>query len=122
MKFGRCIIELERIYGIKNGNNQHSNNVGNLKSQDDLLSELGMNKESYRQYKKLAELPEDIQQMVMDGVVTPSVASRVIARLSPKEQAQLAEQISGKEKVTGAEVQQYIDEIKAVKEKKIKST
>lgn len=115
-KVGRCIKELERINGIRQGNNQHSNNVGNLKSQDDLLSELGMNKESYRQYKKLAELPEDIQQMVMDGVVTPSVASRVIARLSPKEQAQLAEQISGKEKVTGSEVQQYIDEIKAVKD------
>lgn len=127
VKLGRCIAELERIYGIKQGGdhgNQYtggkSNNVGNAKSQDDLLTELGMNKESYRQYKKLTTLPEDIQQMVIDGIVTPSVASRVIAKLSPEEQAQLAEQISGKEKVTGSEVQQYINELKAAREENAK--
>ena len=27
VKFGRCIAELERIYGIKNGNNQHTERV-----------------------------------------------------------------------------------------------
>lgn len=116
VKLGRCIAELERIYGIKQGNNQHSTNGGNLKSQGDLQNEFDLDKESYRRYKKLASLPEDIQQMVLDGVVTPSVASRVIAKLSPEEQAQLAEQISGKEKVTGSEVQQYIDELKAVRD------
>lgn len=122
IKLGRCIAELERIYGIKQGGdhgNQYtggkSNNVGNAKSQDDLLTELGMNKESYRQYKKLTTLPEDIQQMVIDGIVTPSVASRVIAKLSPEEQAQLAEQISGKDKVSGSEIQKYIEENKKLR-------
>jgi len=128
VKLGRCITELERIYGIAHGGDRKSekfksNNVGNEKSQEDLLTELGMNKESYRQYKKLSELPEDIQQMVIDGIVTPSVASRMIAKLSPEEQAQLAEQISGRDKISGSEVQKYIDEIKAVRDenKKLRS-
>ena len=49
VKFGRCILELERIYGIKHGGdhgNQYtggnSNNVGIGKTQDELLDELGM--------------------------------------------------------------------------------
>ena len=120
VKFGRCITELERIYEIKHGNNQHSTNGGNLKSQSDLQTETGLDKESYRRYKKLAELPEDIQQMVIDGVVTPSVASRVIARLSPEEQELLAEQIGSREKVSSSEVQKYIDEIKSIREENAK--
>lgn len=107
VKFGRCLKELERIYGIKQGRpEKNSNNVGN-KTQDDLLEELGMNKETYRQAKKLAELPEEIQQMVMDGKVTASTASRVIARMSPEEQEQLAEQIRGKEKVSSRDIEFY---------------
>lgn len=77
VKLGRCIKELERIYGIKQGNNQYgedSNNVGKL-SQDDLLDQLGLNKETYRRAKQLANLPEEIQQMVEDGNITPSTAS-----------------------------------------------
>lgn len=115
VKVGRCAAELERIYGIKHGNNQHKEDStigGTLKTQEDLLEELGINKESYRRAKKLATLPEEIQQMVMDGKITASVASRVIARLSPDERKQLVEQIAGKEKVSGKDVEQYIQKIK----------
>ena len=116
VKFGRCIAELERIYGIKSGNNQHSElstNGGIQKTQAELISELDTDKETYRRGKKLAELPEELQQMVMDGKVTASAASRLIAKLSPEEQKQLAEQISGKDKVSGKEVQAEIEKLKA---------
>lgn len=119
VKFGRCIAELERIYGIKSGNNQHtelSTNGGNQKTQAELISELDTDKETYRRGKKLAELPEDIQQMVMDGKVTPSTASRVIARLSPEEQKALIEQLSGQDKVSGKEVEKYVAEIRRLSE------
>ena len=119
VKFGRCIAELERIYGIKSGNNQHtelSTNGGNQKTQAELISELDTDKETYRRGKKLAELPEDIQQMVMDGKVTPSTASRVIARLSPEEQKALIAQFSGQDKVSGKEVEKYVAEIRRLSE------
>jgi hypothetical protein len=37
---GRIICELERIYGIKQGNNQHTTNGGIQKSQSDIAKEL----------------------------------------------------------------------------------
>lgn len=113
VKFGRCIRELERIYGIKQGNNQHTqedaNNVRkqSQKTQSDLADEIGVDVKTLQNAKRLASLPEEIQQMVMDGKVTASTASRVIARMSPEEQEQLAEQIRGKDKVSSRDVEFY---------------
>lgn len=115
VKFGRCVAELERIYGIRNGNNQHTQGGANgtsLKTQDDLAEEIGVSKDVLKRAKKLAELPEELQQMVMDGKVTASTASRVIARLPKEEQKQLAEQISGKDKVSNKEVEAEIARLK----------
>ena len=58
-----------------------SNIVGSEKSQDTLLKELGMNKETYRQAKKLAELPQEMQELVMSGTINISTASRLIDEL-----------------------------------------
>ena len=117
VKFGRCERELERIYGIQKGNNQHSKedatNGRKLKTQADLANELGVDTKTLQRAKKLAELPEDIQQMVMDGKVTASTASRVIAKLSKEEQMQLVEQIAGKDKLTNKEILAEIESLKS---------
>ena len=52
----------------------------------------------------------------MDGKVTASTASRVIARLSPEEQKALIEQLSGQDKVSGKEVEKYVAEIRRLSE------
>ena len=116
VKFGRCERELERIYGIQKGNNQHTQDspIGTKqKTQKDLADESGVSLSTYKRSIQLAELPEEIQQMVMDGKVTASTASRVIAKLTPEEQKQLAEQISGKDKVSNKEVEAEIARLKA---------
>ncbi len=116
VKFGRCERELERIYGIQKGNNQHTQDspIGTKqKTQKDLADESGVSLSTYKRSIQLAELPEEIQQMVMDRKVTASTASRVIAKLTPEEQKQLAEQISGKDKVSGKEVEAEIARLKA---------
>ena len=80
---------MERIYGIKQGNNQHnedSNNVGTL-TQEDLLKRLGLNKETYRQAKSLTNLSPEIQQLIEQGSISASTAARVIgSKLSKEEQ------------------------------------
>ena len=77
LKMGRIICELERIYGISKGNNQHTNNVGFQKTQKDVADEMGIdNMESYRNYKKLTTLIPELQDMVDTGSLTTSVASR----------------------------------------------
>ena len=68
---GRIICELERIYGISKGNNQHTNNVGFQKTQKDVADEMGIdNMESYRNYKKLTTLIPELQDMVDTGSLT----------------------------------------------------
>lgn len=114
VKLGRCIAELERIYGIRNGNNQHTERDGNnfqpTKTQDDLAEELGMSKRQMTNYKSLTKLIPELQDAVMSGQITPTTAMGFVKKLSPEEQKQLAEQIAGKEKVSSAEIQKYIDE------------
>lgn len=118
VKFGRCIAELERIYGIRNGGdrrseNRSANGTTDIKTQDDLADEIGVSKDVLKRAKKLAELPEELQQMVMDGKVTASTASRVIARLSPEEQKSLVESISDRDKVSNKEVEAEIQKLRA---------
>ena len=100
VKLGRRIRELERIYGIQQGNNQHqevSNNVGKL-TQEDLLKQLGLNKETYRQAKSLTTLPTEIQDLIEQVNISPSTASRLIAKLTPEQQEQLIQSLPITEK------------------------
>lgn len=121
VKFGRCERELERIYGIKHGGDRtsgskSSNGTFGQKTQKDLADESGVSLSTYKRSIQLAELPEEIQQMVMDGKVTSSTASRVIARLTPEEQKALIEQLSGQDKVSSKEVEKYVAEIRRLSE------
>ena len=47
IKLAKCIVELERILGIKNGNNQHTRDEHNVqaKTQADLANELKMSQQ-----------------------------------------------------------------------------
>lgn len=65
LKLGRCIKELERLYGIQNGGdrgNQYKvaepNNSALAKSQSDLATQMGISVDTLQNYKMLAELIE----------------------------------------------------------------
>lgn len=111
LKLGRRIAELERIYGIRKGNNQHSTNGGNLK-QEDLMEMLDIDKETLRRAKTLASLPTEIQQMVEDGKISASTASRVIASLSPSEQEQLISSLDATAKYTQKQIESQLSSIR----------
>lgn len=77
VKLGRCIKELERIYGIQHGNNQYdrsSNNFKSIKTQEDLAQELGVTIQSINNYKKLAEMIPELEELVDTGITTPTTA------------------------------------------------
>ena len=75
VKLGRCIKELERIYGIKNGGDRKSDghNV-QLKTQDDLASELEISKKQMSRFKSLTDLIPELQDAVQSGKVTATTA------------------------------------------------
>lgn len=115
IKMGRIIKELERIYEIKHGGDRsNSNNVGvETISQDNLLRQLGLNKETYRQIKSLTTLPQEIQDLIEQGNITTSTASRLIAKLPPEEQEELIATLPTAQKLTQKQVQSYIDQIQS---------
>lgn len=85
MKLGRCIKELERIYGIKQGNNQRtsnnfkaSNNFKSSKTQEDLAKELGITVQSINNYKKLTEIIPELEDLVDTGILAPTTALSMI--------------------------------------------
>lgn len=115
IKMGRIIKELERIYGIKHGNNQYeedSDIVGRL-TQSDLAQQLGISVDTLNNTKKLAKLPQEIQDLIEQGNITTSTASRLIAKLSSEEQEELIATLPTAQKLTQKQVQSYIDQIQS---------
>lgn len=120
IKMGRCADELKRIQGIRHGGARNAeskrNNVpldDSPQTMADLSERFGVSERTLKEAIRISHLPPEIQQLVTDGKVTSTTASRVIARLSKEEQMQLAEQISGKDKVSSKEVQAEIEKLKA---------
>ena len=112
VKLGRRIRELERIYGIKNGNNQYSEGFGNAKpKQEDLVKQLGITMDAYHTAKSLTALPSEIQDLIEQGNISPSTASRLIAKLTAEQQEELVSALPITEKLTQKQVQGYIDKI-----------
>ena len=64
-KVGKVIKELELIYCIKNGNNQHSSLPNNSEpSQSDLAMRMGMSVDTLRNYKLLVEMILELKENV----------------------------------------------------------
>lgn len=70
MKMNKCIVELERIYGIRQGSankkgiNQYigdGNNFVDQKSQLDLAEQIGIDQRQLQNYKKLSDLIPELQ-------------------------------------------------------------
>lgn len=97
MKLARCILELERIYGIKKGNNQYlvggsepgSEASPNI-SQKSLAEVVGLTERRLRQIKKLNELIPELQKLVEEGRLTTKAAEQ-LAYLEPEQQKELYE-------------------------------
>lgn len=116
VKFGRCLRELDRIYGVFRGNHsdENPNNLGS-KTQEQIAKEIGISTETYRQYEKLSQSIPEIQSLVETGKVTKTVALSIMKQLSEDEQKQLAEEISKTDgRVSARQVEFYKNRIKTL--------
>lgn len=91
-KVGRRIMELERLYGIKNGGsgfygNRHTENIDltinseALKTQEQLAQELGMSVDTLQNYKMLADMIPELEELMDTGIVSKSTALSMIRNL-----------------------------------------
>ena len=120
VKLGRCIKELERLYGIRNGGNRGNQytelpepqNAVVPKSQEDLAKELKMSTDKLQRYKKLAELIPELEDFVETGMITPTTALALSRQLSADDQRKLLESLDKETKYSTSKLQPYIDKIK----------
>lgn len=76
VKLGRCIKELERIYGVRDGsaNKKGNNRIGEPKVSDDQLSQsdiadmIGISVDTLSNYKKLTEMIPELEELVDTGI------------------------------------------------------
>lgn len=95
MKMTKCIMELERIYGIRHGGDR-GNKYGIAKAhnaplvnQEELADKLGISDDQLKRYKQLIKLVPDIQDLVAHKKVKPTVAYNIISKLTEEEQQEL---------------------------------
>ncbi|HCL4447297.1 TPA: ParB N-terminal domain-containing protein [Clostridium botulinum] len=110
MKMAKCIRELERMYGIKNGGGNFTGNqfvkreeLGNNfvapnKTQEDLAKQIGIDQRQLQNYKKLNELIPELQSLVETGALKSTTAYKIWARLPKEEQEEFFNEI-GIEKI-----------------------
>ena len=117
IKLGRCIKELERIYGIREGSagishTNYFNGNSDPKTEKELADKLGVTQQTIQNYKKLTELVPELQDWVKTGILAPTTAIALIKYMSPCEQEDFVKSMDITQKITKREVQQYIDRIK----------
>lgn len=86
IKMAKCIMELERIKGIRVGKPSNSEIISEYKSQKDLAEEIGLDERQLRNYKQLNLLIPELQQMVENGSMKATVGYKIWARMPQEEQ------------------------------------
>lgn len=115
VKLGRCLKELERIYGIKHGGDRSKGNNVPLATTGEIARMAGIdNEKTYKDYKRLTELIPEIQEIVQTGRIPKTVAAREIAKLSEEEQIALLQQLPAAQKLTQSQVQTEVDKLKGI--------
>lgn len=114
VKLGRCIKELERIYGIEHGNNQFDRTpkVSDSLNQEQLAEMIGVSVDTLNNYKKLTKLIPELEDLVDTGILAPTTALALVKYMSPSEQEEFVKSMDVTKKITKGQVQQYIDKIK----------
>ena len=120
LKMAKCIRELERIKGIRNGGdrgNQYKvaerQNVA-LANQNDLSEDLGLTTRQVQRYKSLLNLIPELQDLVETGELKASIGYTVLSKLPKEEQEKVIEDL-GQEKLkemTQKELKLYVNKIK----------
>ena len=90
MKMARCILELERIKGIRQGSagkvSLDGDNLSPKYSQKDMAEELHISQRQLSDYKKLLNLIPELQDMVLNKELSATVGYKIWARMPQDEQ------------------------------------
>lgn len=114
VKLGKCIKELERIHGIRHGGDWSEGASGNgfaLITQADIAKELGVTQRTLLNYKKLAEMIPELQEVIEDGTVSPEVARAIAKMLTEEQQLELIGSLEAGKRFTQSKLKNYLQKI-----------
>lgn len=77
---------------------------------------IGISVDTLQNYKKLTELIPELEDLVETGILAPTTATALVKRMTPSEQEDFVKSMDITQKITQKQVQQYINEIKQLKE------
>ena len=119
----KVAVEYVRLCGYGHGEigKNHSQNSQNENSEkltlEEIAKRLGTSKANLTRALSIERnLTESMKELLDTGVISKTVASDVITSLSKDEQEELIKSIDITQKITQKQVQQYINEIKQLKE------
>ena len=119
-KVGKRIKELERIYGVREGslNEKGNNRIGEPNNSDDqitqsdIAAQMGISVDTLQNYKMMAEMIPELEDLMDTGIVTKTTALAMMKSLSPQEQEELISSLDTTKRITQKEMQKYIDKVK----------
>ena len=120
-KVGLRIKELDRIYENKRGGDRKSNHNNYGLNHEQMSKMMGISVSTLENYKKLAEMIPELEELVDTGIVTPTTARAIMRNLSDEEQLELIDSLDTTKKVTKREIQDYISKNKELETEKEKS-
>lgn len=132
LKLGRCINKICEYFGLKNGNNQYTqqnrvaNNlrgsIGKFTTKKELSEAFGVTETTLRDYQSLASNSiDELEQAVLTGDIKPTSGIK-LSKLSPENQKHAISKIKNIDKLTDQKVKEIIKEVKNPQPIKEKTT
>lgn len=116
-KVGLRIKELERLYEVRDGSSGKRSLEPNNSAltQEDIALKFGISVDTLQNYKLLAEMIPELEELIDTGIVTKTTALAIMKNLSNQEQEELISSLDTTRRITQSQMQKYIDEIKELK-------
>ncbi len=112
----KIATEYVALCGFKLGDNQHSRVCDNRTpsiSQAEIASQLGVSERTLQEMLAIERnLTPEIKEMLDRGMFTKTTASKILTRLSAEEQAELVASLPSNTKLTQAQVNTYVEQLK----------
>lgn len=110
-KVGKRIKELERLYGVREGRPEKLPN-NSVVTQSDLAAKLGISVDTLQNYKMMAEMIPELEELMDTGIVTKTTALAMMRNLSKEEQEEFLNSIPTDKKYTQKQMNEEIQKYK----------
>ena len=110
VKLGRIMKEYERIFGADKRSSGGKLSAGAV-SRKDIQQHLGIDKKVANCSKAVSDMPEPVQQVVDDGVISARTAYAELTKLTPEQQVELVMQLDAMRQYTQEEIRKQAKEL-----------